>query len=350
MKSYYTVFYYLFILFITTACVNDTPKTVTTNVTSIQLGNKVYIINEGQFQNNPGNASISLYDAKSGQLIDNIFNQQNNKVLGDICQSMNKIGMYYYLVVNNSKKIEVVSSTDFKSVATVVNLNSPRYILSVTVNKAYISEYYQNGIYVLNTNTNKITNTITCKSGTEEMALIYNKAFVTSINSAYCYIINTITDKIIDSVQVGFNASSILIDANSKVWVLSSGNSNKQSVAQLIRIDPISLQTELALTFSPLEAPRKLCINKSKDTLYYLNKHVYQLSINAISLPAMPFIIQASKNFYGLGINPIDYNIYVSDAIDYTQKSTIEVYTPKGNYVTKFKAGIISNGFLFENN
>jgi hypothetical protein len=65
-------------------------------------------------------------------------------------------------------------------------------------------------------------------------------------------------------------------------------------------------------------------------------------------LPAAPLVSEGSKIYYGLGVNPKDYSIYVSDAIDYVQKSRIEVYNPNGSYKTNFTAGYISNGFMFE--
>ena len=75
---------------------------------------------------------------------------------------------------------------------------------------------------------------------------------------------------------------------------------------------------------------------------------MYQQPITVTSLPASPLIPQGNKRFYGLGLNPKDYSIYVADAIDYVQKSKIEIYNPNGNFITGFNAGIISNGFMFE--
>jgi hypothetical protein len=58
--------------------------------------------------------------------------------------------------------------------------------------------------------------------------------------------------------------------------------------------------------------------------------------------------VQGTKLFYGLGINSKDYSIYVSDAIDYVQKSKIEIYSVNGTFIKSFNSGIISNGFVFE--
>ena len=261
---------------------------------------------------------------------------------------MTRYNNNYYLVVNNSHKIEVTSAYDLKQTATITGFNSPRYILPITYNKAYVSDLYASTIQIVDLNTNTITGSIPSYSNTEEMALIYNKAFVTCGSTNYCYVINTITDVVTDSINVGKGASSIIIDKNSKVWVLASGSSTASQVGKLVRINPITLQIELSLAFTSVDSPNQLCINKTRDTLYYLNKGICQYPIGNGALPASPLVNQGSKVYYGLGVNPVDYNIYVSDAIDYVQKSMIEIYSVNGNFKTSFHAGYISNGFVFE--
>jgi hypothetical protein len=130
--------------------------------------------------------------------------------------------------------------------------------------------------------------------------------------------------------------------------VLSSGHTPSGQAGKLTRINPVTLQIEQTLHFNLGDSPGKLCVNKTRDTLYYLNNGICQLHIAANALPSNPLISQGSKIFYGLGVNPKDYTIYVSDAIDYVQRSKIEIYKPTGAFITKFNAGIISNGFMFE--
>ena len=336
-------------LLLFSSCVKDTPPKPTTTATSINSNNKVYIVNEGQFMNVPGNANISLYDATTGTVIENFYSQQNsNAVLGDVCQSMTKYNNNYYLVVNNSHKIEVTSAYDLKKTATITGFNSPRYMLPITYNKAYVSDLFSNSVQIVDLNTNAITSSITTYSTTEEMVLIYNKAFITSPSNNYCYVVNTITDIITDSINVGRGASSIIVDKNSKIWVLVSGSSSASQVGKLVRINPVTLQIELSLSFPSTDSPNQLCVNKTHDTLYYLNKGICQFPIISSTLPASPIVNQGSKIYYGLGVNPVDYNIYVSDAIDYVQKSIIEIYSVNGSFKTSFHAGYISNGFVFE--
>jgi hypothetical protein len=339
--------YLISLIVLFASCVKDKPQEPVKTAVTVSSDKRVFIINEGNY--GWANASISLFDPSSNNVIEDYYKQQNSNVgIGDVCQSITKYNNKYYIVVNNSNKIIVTNASDFSKTAIINGFNSPRYILPITFNKAYVSDLYANSIQIVNLNTNTITGSIPCSGWTEKMALIYNKAFVTNINSDYCYIINTTNDIITDSINIGKGASSILIDKNAKVWILSSGNSSSSIPGKLLRIDPVTLLIEQNLIFNLSDTPKELCINKTLDTLYYLNKGICQFPLNNSSLPLTAIINQGTKLYYGLGINPKDYSIYVSDAIDYVQKSKIEIYTTTGSLKSSFNAGINSNGFIFE--
>lgn len=329
------------------SCIKDKPQEPITSNADIKAEKKVLICNEGNY--GWGNASISLFDPSNNNVIEDFYKlQNNNNSLGDVCQSITKHNDNYYIVINNSGKVEVVSALDFKRQGTISGFTSPRYILPVSYNKAYVSEYYADNIKIIDLNSRTITGSIACKGWGDEMVLIYNNVFVTNPKSEYCYIINTINNQITDSINIGEGASSIVTDKHSNVWVLSSGNLSIGQNGKLSCIDPITHSIINSFSFNPSDSPSKLCCNKSRDTLYYLNKGVFQFPIANNQLPGSPIISQGNKLFYGLAINPKDFHIYVSDAIDYIQRSKIELYTVQGTYLSGFNAGIISNSFMFE--
>lgn len=329
------------------SCVKDKPQEPINNSIAINSDKSVLVINEGNY--GWGNASVSLYDPNINAVVADYFKQQNSgSLLGDVCQSITKYNSKYYIVMNNSNKINVVNSSDFSKTATIIGLNSPRYLLPITYNKAYVSDLYANSVQIVDLNNNTIFGSIPCMKGTEEMVLIYNKAFIINSNSNYCYVVNTSSDVITDSLFIGKEASGIMVDKNAKVWILTKGSASSIQVPKLIKVNPVSLFIEQSLIFNAIDRPWRLCLNKTRDTLYYLNKGVCMFPILNTQLPISPLIAQGSKIYYGLGINPKDYSIYVSDAIDYVQKSKVEVYNTNGSFIKKFNAGIISNGFVFE--
>lgn len=316
---------------------------------NIQTNKGVFIINEGTF--GWGNSTISYYNLTTSEVITDIFKQANNRPLGDVCQSITYYDNKYYIVVNNSNKIEIVNSHDFKSISSIHNLKSPRYMLMINSTKAYISDIYDNKISVLNLSNNTVTKYISCIGSSEEMLLYQKNAFVTNTRTNYIYVINTETDIITDSIQVGTSPFSIKIDKNNKLWVLCSGttNTNNNINGSLYKINPLNLQIEQHFDFSNyINVWNRLKTNKAMDTLYYIDNSVYQMNINSFNLPQTPIIPKGNCNFYGLEIEPDNGNIFVSDAIDYVQNGKIYIYNHiNGNLIKSFNAGIIPSDFIF---
>ncbi len=334
-------------LSVTVSCVKDKPQDSVQPQVQLTNAKKVYVINEGNFGS--GNSSISLYDTGNDAVIENFYQTQNtaSPAIGDVAQSLTKINGKFYLVVNNSGKI-IVCDDQFKKLTQITKLTSPRYILPITNQKAYVSDYNGNEISIIDLNSNTKVDSIACPGFTEEMALIYNKAFVTNTKRNYTYVINTVNNTKADSIDVGTNAGSIVIDKNDKVWVLSSGDQTNTIAGKLSRINPITNQIEISFSFNASESPFRLCLNKTKDTLYFLSGGIYRMAISDNNLPSAAFIAKGTKTFYGLGINPNDHTIYASDALNFNQKSNIYIYNTDGSQKKYFKAGLIANGFYFE--
>ncbi|PBQ31157.1 hypothetical protein CNR22_05050 [Sphingobacteriaceae bacterium] len=342
MQKLAALFFFVFIL---SSCVKDKPVPAEAAAVEFSSGKKVFVINEGPFGGN-GNGSISLYDPQTNEVVENYYQVQNKAEIGNIAQSMNYISGSYYIVVNNANKI-IVCNDQLKKTAEIKGLTSPRYILALTNKKAYVSDLYANAISIVDLATNAKTGSIACYGKTEKMVSYYNKVFVTNTDREYVYVIDALQDAITDSVYVGWNAASVVMDKNDKIWVVGSGKTSV-SPGRLTRFNPATNSIEANFIFAPGTLPGSLCLNKSKDLLFYLEEGIHKMSITDASLPSQVFIPKETKNFYGLGVNPNDGSIYAADALDYSQRSQIYVYNPDGSVKTDFKAGVIANGFYFE--
>ena len=104
----------------------------------------VFIINEGNI--GWGNGSVSFFDFTELKVYNHLFQKANNRVLGDVPQSMFIMDNLGFIVVNNSGKIEVVNMDNFRSVNTITGLTSPRYFLPVSESNAYVSDLYSGSI------------------------------------------------------------------------------------------------------------------------------------------------------------------------------------------------------------
>lgn len=332
-------------IFLLQACVKDKPDSVPEPVIALTpASKKVFVINEGNFGS--GNASVSLFDPAKSEVVEDFYKTQNSSTLGDVAQSLNRVNDNYYVVVNNSAKI-LVCDKDFKKTGQISGLTSPRYLLPVSNQKAYVSDLYANAISIVDLNARTKIGSIPCHGKTEQMVLVFGKVFVTNTESNYVYILNPSNDKIEDSVLVGKYASGIVADKNDKVWVLSAGDL-PNTTGKLSKINSLTNTVDVSFVFSSSETPGNLCLNNGKDTLFFLNNGICRMAIAESSLPATPLIPKGTKNFYGLAVSPDSYFIYAADALDYSQRSTVYVYDQQGGQKTTFKAGINANGFYFE--
>jgi hypothetical protein len=317
--------------------------------------NGIFIVNEGNF--NWGNASVSFINGKDYLVHNNIYQLANNKNLGDVAESMKVFNNRGFIVVNNSNTVEVVSLIDFKSIKTITGFNSPRNIEIIDSNKAYVTNMVSD-IAVVDLKSLTITKTIHFQDWTESMIRYGDYVFVTNIGNyispnskrkAKIEIIRVIDDQVVDSIITGKEPLSILIDRKQKIWVLCTGGFDNYEAPSLLRIDPVLNIVEKTFMFNKgIDSPSRLCINPSGDTLYYLNNGVHKMAVNASSLPAQPFIPSDGHLFYGLGVNPVNGNLFVSDAVDYVQNGWVYQFNQSnGNLIKAFLAGRIPGSFCF---
>ena len=328
------------------SCKKDDPEEITPADIALLKGSTVLVINEGNYTNS--NASVTYYNSSNSAITQDIFKLVNSRPLGDVVQSVSIINDKFYLVVNNSQKIEIVNAADFKSTASIKNLTSPRYILPIDISKAYVSDIYSNCIWVVNLVDNSITKQIKCKGSTEEMLLNNDQIYITNTRKEYVYVANKNTDIISDSIHVGYGSNSIRIDKNNFLWVMCAGSADNSVNAGIYKINTQSNAVETTFTLPvSLNIWDRIDMNKNGDTIYYMCNGLYKMAVDATSLPSNPFISQSNKLFHGVGIDPANGIIYVADAVDYVQKGMVYRYRADGTLIDSFSAGIIPSDFCF---
>jgi hypothetical protein len=359
----YTRFFSIFvIILITTVAVSCHKSPI--RETSVNQGNPTppasykngtIVINEGNF--NWGNATITFYNDSSKAVSQDVFKAVNGRSLGDVAQSMGIYNNRGYIVVNNSNTVEVVSMTDFSSLKSIKGFNSPRYILFIDSTKAYVSNLLHD-ISVVDLKSMAIGKSISTQSWTEGLIKYNNLVFATCIGNysepsskrdAKVIIIDTKSDVIIDSIKTGVEPLGIVMDKKQKIWVLCTGGYDNYETPTLLRINPDIRVVEKVFTFpASNDTPSRLCINNTGDTLYFLKNGVFQMSVNATAIPDQPVIPSNGRVFYGLGIDPKNGTIFVSDAVDFVQTGYVYQFNQvTGAQLSKFEAGRIPGSFCF---
>lgn len=312
------------------------------------LGGGAFIVNEGSFLS--GNGSLSFYSYDSSKVYNDLFSKNNSRPLGDVPNSMISYGVNGYIVVNNSGKVEVIDPDTYKSKATIKGLVSPRNMAIVAESKAYITSLYSDSLAILNLNSNIISGYINLGKSSEAIIVNGSLAYVSNwLGGNKIYVINTVLDKVTDSITVGLEPESMVLDRNYRLWVLCTGGWKKEQKAEIDVINTSLNRVEQKFIFPAIEdSPSCLKIDGPGDFVYYLNKGVWKMNINSPGLPASTYIPQLDKQvFYKLGINPVNSDIFITDVGDYLHNGYLLIHTADGVFSSKHELNIIPGAIWF---
>ena len=296
----------------------------------------ILISNEGNFQF--GNASVSFYDTKNDTLIESVFQEVNNRPLGDVLQSITIDGDFAYLVLNNSARIEVVNKNSFELVGSITGFISPRYIHIVNNEKAYVSDLFANKIAIVDLVSLEITNYIDCPGWTEEIHQLNDEVYMLNKTDNTLHVVDTNIDAITSELVFDFELSAFKIDNQSRMWL--AGSKNDVGLVQCIKL--IDQEIQYSYTFEG-ESPTELYVSETGTDVYFLSNGVWHINEFADEIITVPIIPANDRLFYGLSVH--QDKIYIADAINFVQKGTIWVYDLQATLLDEFKVGIIPSEF-----
>lgn len=325
----------------------------------LNFGKGVFILNEGQFLS--ANASLSYFDPAGASLQNQVFYRANGVPLGDVAHSMTVYGDEAFIVVNNSGKIYRAGLQNMEYTGKIAGLVSPRCIRIVPQlhgnPKGYISDLYSGRILVVDPLAGKTLDSIDISGAgdrlsTEEMILYDGKLYVACWSyGKHILVIDTGTDRLIDSIEVGKQPNSMVLDADGFLWILSDGGFPMspfgQEKATLTRIDLQTRMPETMHTWDDIGAsPTDLCLNPAADSLYFIAQGVYKVSLGMEGFDE-PLIREKGRQFYSLGVDPLDGTVYIGDAVDYQQDGWVYRYRSDGRAVDSFRVGVNPGFFCF---
>ena len=320
-------------------------------------GTGLFITNEGMFQY--GNATLSYYDPETKSVENEVFYRANAMKLGDVAQSMTIRDGVGWIVVNNSHVIFAIDINTFKEVGRITNLASPRYIHFVSDEKAYVTQIWDNRIFIVNPKRYEITGHIECpdmtaESGSTEQMVQYGKYVFVNCWSYQNRIlkIDTETDQVVDELIVGIQPTSLVMDKNYKLWTITDGGYEESpygyETPSLYRIDAARFEIEKQFRFKPGDSPSEVQINGEGDKLFWINNDIWSMDVEADRVPVRPFLKYRDTKYYGLTVNPRNGDVYVADAIDYQQQGVIYRYTADGEPGDEFYVGVTPGAFCWK--
>ena len=313
----------------------------------------LFVTNEGNFMYD--NASLSYYDIGRKSVSNEVFVRANSMILGDVAQSMTSRDGKGYIVVNNSGVIFVIDVSTFKVLGVLDGLTSPRYIHFLSDRKAYVTDLYAPFITVFDPSTLEITGRISTNGHKSTEQMVQYGDFVFTNCWSYdnkILVIDTELDEVVDSIAVGIQPTSLALDANDRLWCITDGGYEGSpygyEAPSLHMINPASRSIERQFKFRLGDSPSEICLNGSRDTLYFLNRDVWRMDVDEQRLPLRPFLEYGGTIYYGLTVDPVTSEVYVADAIDYVQPGVVYRFRPDATPVDTFRVGIIPGAFCFK--
>lgn len=318
--------------------------------------NVLFIVNEGNFQYS--NASLSVYNPETNEVINEAFIKANGMKLGDVAQSMTVNGDMGWIVVNNSNVVFAVDINTLKEKGRIENLTFPRYIYFVDETKAYVTQLWDNRIAIVNPKTYQITGHIEVPnmkagSGSTEQMVGYGDYVFCNCWSYQNRIIkiDTRTDKVVDSLEVGIQPNSLALDCNNKLWTVTDGGYDGSPYGYeppcLVKIDAETFTIEKKFEFALGDACSEIQLNGDKSKIYWINDDIWEMDVTAQTTPKEPFVKSNGTLYYGLTVAPKSGDVYIADAIDYQQSGTIYRYSSQGLLLHSFQVGISPAAFCW---
>jgi len=325
--------------------------------------NGVLVTNEGPF--GTGTGTISFYNKETNIVENNIYQNVNNKELGNIVQSMFLTGNLAYIVVNNSNRIVIVNRYTFEEVAIIEEgLNNPRYI-TISGSKGFVTNWgdpFDNNddfVAVIDLSINEVVSTIPVSFGPEKIIkrIANNEDKIIVLHQGgYDYnnvisVINRDSNILETEIEVGDVPNSFHRTSDSKLLVMCGGKpdfSGEETQGSIFEINLEDNTTLLKEEFNLGVHPSSLVGDTLNDNLiiYLINGDIHY----HFGFDTPDSLIEITEgSFYSLTLHTdIFLNLYASDAGDFNSNGEIKVYSPDTlSEIKSFSVGIIPGGVYF---
>lgn len=315
----------------------------------------VYVVNEGGF--GKSNSSLSLIIPDSGKTYSDVFYSANNRSLGDVANDMVIFNKKAFIVINNSHKIEIISTESHVSLGTInVPGNSPNKIAIASDTKGYISNLYKGTVTVFNPSTFGILKDgIPVGLNPQGLAISKGKIFV--CNSGYgqdstVSVIDQTADSVITTISVSRSPTDIAVDNKGNIVVICNGYSDYSNPINdipgaIVVIDPenYSILASIPLPLSEYGHPGELTVSKHGYGLTVVRRGVLKFDTDSYSILSPLFI---PKTPYSIAIDDESDQIFLGDAMDYNSNGKIYIYNTDALIKDSATVGIIPGTIIFK--
>ncbi len=327
------------------------PETPVVNDPGDALDNGMLVLCEGLFQHN--NSSVSWIDFNGVTTNNNFFQSRTNRSLGDTGNDMQRYGGKIYVVVNVSSTIEVMNATDFKPIQQIeMQANGqpkqPRS-LAFSNGKVYVT-CYDGFVDVIDTISLTVTQRIPVGANPEGIAVSNGKLFVANsgglnfpnVDSTVSVIDLTLNAEVA-RVTVGMNPGGVFAANNGEIYVIARGNYGTVP-SRLKRLNANTNQLEGSYNFDI----SGMCAFDNTSMLIYTSTSVSRFDLSSHTIDLSNFVDLSQVNtLYTVAVNPFNHNIYIADAMGYTNSGYVRKFNASGVSQGSYAVGLNPSKMLF---
>ena len=331
-----------------------------------------YVLNEGNMGSNK--ATLDYFNYATGEYTRNIFSSANPSVakeMGDVGNDLKIHGNRLYAVINRSGKVDVM---DARSAVKLGQIDIPNCrFIAFHGAYAYVSSYagpvnlddgYEQRGYIAKIDTATLSIVDTCLVGyqPDEIAVAGNRIYVANSggymapdydNTVSVIDIETFTE--LRQIEVVPNPYRLRADRHGQLWVSSRGD----YYGQPSKLYCLDLRHEQVIDSLDI-AVSNLCLDG--DSLYVCSTMwSYETMRNEITYGIVDVSRRAilTRNFitdgtesriripYGILVNPISKDIYVTDARNYVSAGLLYCFDSAGRKKWSVATGDIPAHMVF---
>lgn len=331
-----------------------------------------YLLNEGNMGSNK--STLDFYDYATGTYRRNIFADANPTVpkeLGDVGNDIDIYGNKMYAVINCSNKIEVMNAKTAKRIGQI-DIPNCRYIKFYN-GYAYVTSYagpveinpnYTQRGYVAKVDTTSLQVVNQCLVGFQPDGLeILNGKIYVANSGGYMFPNYENTVSVIDinsfeeikRIEVALNLHRICADKYGNIWVSSRGDYyDIPSKLYCIdsRTDRLTDSMDIAVSNFHLDDDKLYIYSVEWSYVSMSNEITYGIiDVATKNVITKNFITDGTdtkiKIPYGIMVNPITKDIYVTDAKNYVSPGTLYCFDKDGKQKWNVRTGDIPAHFVF---
>lgn len=334
-----------------------------------------YLLNEGNMGSNK--ATLDYFDYKEGTYYRNIYAEKNPTVvkeLGDVGNDLTIYGNKLYAVINCSHKVEVMDAATAVRCAKI-DIPNCRYVVG-NGGYVYVSSYVapvqvdetapKGAVFKVDTLSMEVVGSVEVGYQPEEMTVIGDRLYVAN-SGGYrkpdydntISVIDLNEFKLCDVIVLDGTGNLHRLDHDEKgrLWVSSRGNYYGDFNSDLFVVDPRSktILKDMEIPVSDMWVDDGTVYVISTEWNYITGQNTVsyaKVDMETMTVVDNNFIKDGTETSikvpYGIAVNPISKDIYVTDAKSYVVSGTLYCFNKDGILKWKQTTGQIPAHFAFK--